>query len=119
MIYARCGNCTTVVPLWCSGQFMPHMPVAPVVTPHGAYCSMCGVLPPVFTCGYCWCRQFLMIQGAQLPAMQVGPGQSVAAAIEAPAGASENMLKKPFATFLENVASGVGTALGQRFGESF
>ena len=115
MIYARCGNCATVVPLWCSGQFMPHMPVQPAATPHGAYCSVCGVLPPVFTCGRCWCRQYLMLEGAALPAMPAGgPGQSVASAVVAPEGAAPSTLRSMLDAFLKSAAAQAGTGFGQQ-----
>jgi hypothetical protein len=70
LLYAGCGNCGAVVPLWCSGQFMPHMPMPVVATPMGAACQMCGVLPQIFTCGNCWTRQFLVLPGAPAPAQQ-------------------------------------------------
>jgi hypothetical protein len=119
VLYARCGNCGQIVPLWCSGQFMPHSPVPAVATPQGAYCSACGILPPIFMCGYCWCRQFLVVQGAQVPATQaIGPGQSVASAVQAPAGASPGMLKDAFAEFLKKAAGEAGSGLGEYLGGS-
>jgi hypothetical protein len=120
VLYARCGNCAQIVPLWCTGQFMPHMPVAPVTTAHGAYCSMCGLLPPIFTCGFCWCRQYLVVQGAQnAAAPAIGPGQQTASAIQAPAGASPGMLKSSFAEFLKSFAGGAGTELSNYLGRAF
>jgi hypothetical protein len=49
---------------------MPHMPMPVAATPMGAACQMCGVLPQIFTCGYCWTRQFLVLPGAPVPAQQ-------------------------------------------------
>ena len=100
---------------------MPRMPVAPVAAPQGAFCSACGILPPVITCGHCWSRQLLILQGTtQYAAMpQLGPRQSVGQPIEAPAAATHSMLKKPFAAFMEKFAAEFGTGLGQPIGGSY
>ena len=86
----------------------------------GAYCSMCGVLPPIFTCGYCWCRQVLMVQGASPPATQAfGPGQGIAAVVQAPAGATPATAKVALAEFLKNFAGELGKGMGQSVSGSF
>ena len=97
MLYARCGFCGGIVPLWCSGQFMPHMPVPVSASPMGATCSVCGVLPPIFTCGFCWNRQFLILPGAPVPDPSLtGTTQGVASVVQAQPGASEGTLKGLF-----------------------
>ena len=110
MLYARCGFCGTIVPLWCAGQFMGHRPVLVVGTPNGAYCSACGILPPIFMCMHCGCRQYLMVQGAPFPAAaSIGPGQVVAAAVQASPQASEGTLKSGF----KAMAQEAGRTFGQ------
>jgi hypothetical protein len=85
--------------------------------PQGAYCSVCGILPPIFTCGFCWCRQYLLVQGAQAPPMNaMGSGQSVAAAIQAPAGAPPNRIKDAFGEFLKGFAGEAGQYAARALG---
>lgn len=114
VLYARCGFCGAIVPLWCSGRFMPHVPVPVAATPMGACCSVCGVLPPVFTCGFCWGQQLLVLSGAQLPASPVpGANQKFAPVIQAQPGASENALQTGFEQFVKSVAGELGKGVGQ------
>jgi hypothetical protein len=72
---------------------MPHMPVPVVATPMGAACQMCGVLPQIFTCGFCWTRQFLVLPGAPVPAQQ-NLAPVVQAQQDAPPGAVMQLLKQ-------------------------
>lgn len=114
MLYARCAYCGGIQPLWCSGLFMPHMPVPVAATPMGAACSACGVLPPVFTCGFCWGRQLLYLQGAPPPAPALpGANQAFAPVIHAPQGASEGTLKNGFNELMRGVGGELGKGLVQ------
>lgn len=112
MLYARCAFCGAIVPLWCSGQFMAHAPVPVAATPMGAACSMCGVLPPIFTCGFCWNRQFLLLPGAPPPAPAYpGATQSMAAVVQAPQNASDSVLRDAFTEFAGELGKGAAQAL--------
>jgi hypothetical protein len=117
VLYARCAFCGAIVPLWCSGQFMPHMPSPVAASPMGAYCSMCGVLSPVFTCGFCWGRQLLALPGAPTPAPAV-PGTSPqhAQVVHAKSGASDKVLNKLFEVGGEIGKEAVRAYFGQRQG---
>jgi len=57
MLYVGCGNCRSVVPLFCAGRFMPHVPLYLEGGPMGIFCGMCGPLPPIFTCMLCGVTQ--------------------------------------------------------------
>lgn len=114
MLYARCGFCGAIVPLWCSGRFMPHMPVAVAATPMGAGCSMCGVLPPFFTCGYCWGQQLLVLPGATAPVSRVpGTSQNFAPVVQAQPGSSDRTLKRAFDEFTTRFAGKLGEGAAQ------
>jgi hypothetical protein len=119
MLYARCAFCGAIVPLWCSGTFMPHMPMPVAATPAGPVCQACGVLPPVFTCGFCFGRQLLVLPGAQPPAPAFpGAQQTYAPVIQAQQGASESTLKKSFAKFAEGFMNQAGqSAANMMFGQ--
>jgi len=84
-----------------------------MATAHGSYCPVCGVLPPVFTCNMCWCRQFLVVQGAPAPMQAFGPGQTYAAAVQAPQGASHGTLKEIFMAALKGAAPVAGEQAAQ------
>jgi hypothetical protein len=111
MLYARCFSCRMVVPLWCSGRFMPHMPQPVAATPMGACCPACGVLPPVFVCGFCWAQQILVLPGTQPFASPV-PGQSqpMAYTVTAPPNAPE---KKLLAEFAKSLGEGLVKGIAQ------
>jgi hypothetical protein len=109
VLYARCAFCGGIVPLWCAGSFMPHAPVAVAATPMGAYCSMCGVLPPMFACGFCGSQQYLVLPGMTPPAPAVpGMGQSYAPVVHEQPNAPKNVLVDA----LEHAAKGFGEAMG-------
>ena len=112
MLYARCGYCGQIAPLWCAGQFMPHPPQPTMASAQGAYCPVCGILPPVFTCNMCWCRQYLVVQGAQVP-MQRMAGQTFAAAVQAPQGTSHGKLMELFMAGAKSFLEGAGNQAGQ------
>ena len=113
MLYARCGYCGQIAPLWCAGQFMAHPPQPTMASAQGAYCPVCGVLPPVFTCNMCWCRQYLVVQGAQAP-MQLPSGQTFAAAVQAPQGTSHSKL----VDLLYGVFKGAAPFAGEQLAQS-
>jgi hypothetical protein len=114
VLYARCGFCAGVAPLWCSGRFMPHVPVYVEATPMGAACSVCGVLPPAFGCMFCGTQQFLLLAGAPNPGLALpGRSQNYAAVIQAPPNASESVLSKGFSKFMSNVGSEFGKGVVQ------
>jgi len=119
MLYARCAFCGAIVPLWCSGRFMPHVPVPVAATQMGAFCSACGVLPPMFTCGFCWSQQLLVLPGAQPPAPAfAGAQQAYAPVVHAQQGASDVSLKKLFGKFAESFVSEAGKgAANAMFGQ--
>jgi hypothetical protein len=110
VLYARCAFCGAIVPLYCSGRFMPHMPVPVVATPMGATCSTCGVLPPVFTCGFCWGQQLLYLPGASAAPQM---GQNYAAVVQAQPGASDSALKGLFKEFGKGVGGELVKGLTQ------
>jgi len=119
VLYARCGFCGGIAPLWCAGRFMPHVPAYVEATPMGAACPMCGVLPPVFTCMVCGNGQFLFLPGAPMPAPSFpGASQNFAPVIQAQPGASESVLTKAFGEFATKFAGVLGTqAAGAMFGQ--
>jgi hypothetical protein len=108
MLYARCAFCGAIVPLWCSGRFMPHVPTPVNATQMGATCGYCGVLPPVFTCGFCWGQQLLVLPGMQPPAAMPGAQQTYAPVVHAQQGASEGSLKKMFGALGEGFMNQAG-----------
>ncbi len=111
MLYAGCGFCGAIVPLWCSGQFMPHVPVAVAATPMGPTCSVCGILPPIFTCGFCWNRQFLVLPGAPATAPLAGSSQNWAPVVQAQPGASQHVVME----LLKEAAGGFGKEAAEVF----
>jgi hypothetical protein len=71
---------------------------------------MCGVLPPVFVCGFCGGQQLLVLPGAAPPAPAMpGANQAYAPVVQAQPNAPEHTLKGP----LEKFAESFGTALGK------
>jgi hypothetical protein len=95
---------------------MPHMPVAVAATQMGACCQVCGVLPPVFTCGFCWGRQMLALPGAAAaPAQAPGGPQAFAPVVQAPKDASgnvlEQLLKEAGKTFVNTLARDAAQAI--------
>lgn len=123
MLYAGCSCCGAIVPLWCSGQFMPHMPTPAVRIPNGVGCPVCGPLPPIFTCGFCWTRQMLFLPGATpmaQPAVAGAPAANVAPVVEAQAGASKSDVSSLFGQFANGFAKQLGqeaaSAIGKRWG---
>ena len=120
MLYARCGFCGGIVPLWCSGQFMPHMPIPVAASPMGPACMMGGVLPPIFTCGFCGGRQVLFLPGAPMPAPAF-PGQTtnVAPVVQAQQNAPPHVLNDMFKQLAGNIGTELGKgAAGALFGQS-
>jgi hypothetical protein len=124
MLYAGCSSCRTIVPLWCAGQFMPHMPVLVAGTAMGPYCNFCGPLPPIFTCTVCWTRQALYLPGMAFTPPRWVPGltQYVAPVVQAPQGLGQNQLTDLFRNsamqFLKEFAGGFGGQLGQDAGSA-
>ena len=122
MLYVGCGNCRSVVPLFCAGRFMPHMPLYVEGGPMGIYCSMCGPLPPMFTCMQCGVTQLTYLSGAALPRQLLLPGapSTVAPVVRAEPSTSHSeltdLLLKAGKTFLEGFAGHAGNQLGDQFG---
>lgn len=83
MLYAGCSVCRGVTPLWCSGQFMPHVPVPAILTPMGFGCQVCGTVPPIFICTFCWTRQQLYFPGSAPTAPAPGATQYMAPVVQA------------------------------------
>ena len=117
MVYARCGYCSQIVPLWCCGQFMAHAPVPPVATPTGVVLDVRRAAADLL-CRFCGCRQYLVVQGAQPPA-GIGQAKAVAAAVTAPPNASSNTLNQAFGEFAKSFAGGMGEQLAQIIGGAF
>jgi hypothetical protein len=112
MLYVGCGNCRTIVPLWCAGQFPPHAPLPVMAGPYGAYCGMCGPMSPVFTCTICWTRQMLFLPGSALrhSSMYPGSNRGIAPAVQAQPGAS-------WSSILKLIGQAVGDYAEQTGGE--
>ena len=124
MLYVGCGNCRAVVPLFCAGRFMPHMPVYVEAGPMGIYCMCCGPMPPIFTCMQCRVTQLAYVSGTTLPTQMMLPGgpSTVAPVVRADAGASGNELKSLLMSagksFLSEFAGHAGGQFGDHFGMS-
>lgn len=109
MLFVGCSFCRAIVPLWCAGQFMPHVPYPVVGTQAGAYCNMCGPLSPVFTCTLCWSRQMLFLPGVSAaPSFYPGFGSNFAPVVQAQPGTSQNVLYDLFKQAASGFASQVG-----------
>lgn len=65
MLFVGCSNCQQIVQLYCTGQFMPHVPIPAVNYGGLPACQYCGQMQPIFTCSICWTRQMLMLVGPQ------------------------------------------------------
>lgn len=123
MLYVGCSYCRSVVPLWCAGQFLPHVPLPAAASPQGVYCNLCGPLFPVFTCTFCWARQMLFLPGVtSVPSsLCPGPTANIAPVIQAPPGASPSVLsdlfKQAASGFLSQLGKEAATALFQTGGE--
>ena len=111
MLYARCAFCGSVIPLMCSGSFMPHPPVYVAASPMGAFCSMCGVLPPYFMCMTCGTQQYLVLPGTRPPAMPAGMSQNLAAVVQASPGQSQGSISD----VLGKIAAGLGKGAMEGF----
>jgi len=114
MLYVGCSNCRTIVPLWCAGQFPPHAPLPAMAGPHGVYCGVCGLMPPIFTCTVCWTRQMLFLPGSAGAPSSIFPGSnlSVAPVVQAQPGASHDLLSSLFKQMMSGFATQVGSGLG-------
>ena len=117
MLYAGCCSCRTIVPLWCAGLFMPHPPAMVHQLPAGAACPMCGPLPPVFTCTYCWTQQWLAIPGGPTPAPSMMPGAPQFAPVaQAPPNSGEGvvagLLKVAATSFAKQCGAELASGLG-------
>jgi hypothetical protein len=112
VLYAMCARCGAIDGLVCNGQFMPHFTQLMVATPMGPACPMCGVLPPIFTCAYCWTRQLLVIPGAPVPAANVaGMGQTLAPVVQAPQNAPKSNLVQLFEPAMKELGKGAAQAI--------
>jgi hypothetical protein len=76
---------------------------------------MCGVLPAMFTCGYCGAWQPMYVQGSPPPRQGLGSGQQIAAAVQVPAGSS-GKAKELIMAFLKGAAGEAGKGFGQAVG---
>jgi hypothetical protein len=119
MLFVGCSSCRSVAPLWCAGQFMPHMPTPVEASPTGPFCRFCGQMPPIFTCMVCGTRQGLLVPGMAAPPVPAGSAAPlVAPAVEAPPGASEGQVHSQLSSFVSDFVSSVGKGVGQEFGQS-
>ena len=108
MLYAGCSVCQGVTPLWCSGQFMPHMPVPAVATQTGYNCQVCGALPPIFTCTYCWTRQLLYLPGSQQTQPSPSVTQYMAPVVQANPGLGQHELNSKFSDVAKKALVDIG-----------
>jgi hypothetical protein len=113
MLFVGCSSCRSIGPLWCAGQFMPHMPVGAAPSPYGPMCGYCGVMPPYFTCTRCGAVQWMYLAGTP-PPQALPQGQLVAPVVQAPQGAAEGEVKGIVMEFAGAVAKSAGEGLGQR-----
>jgi hypothetical protein len=119
MLFAGCSSCRSIVPLWCAGQVMPHMPVPVEPSPMGPYCRFCGQMPPIFTCMVCGTTQGLFMPGmAAPPAPAMGAGPLVAPAVQAPEAASQGDVRSLIMSFVREGVSSMGEQVGQEVGQS-
>lgn len=122
MLHVGCGNCRAVVPLFCAGSFMPHMPTFVFAGPMGPQCPYCGPKPPIFTCMHCGMTQMIYIQGSPYLPPPAAPGmpRMIAPAVNAQPGASASslngMLTSAGAEFLKQFAGHAGGKFGDQFG---
>jgi hypothetical protein len=120
MLHAGCGNCGAVVPLFCAGQFMPHVPLYAEAGPMGIFCRCCGPKQPVFTCTLCGMTQMLYLPGAGFAPQMMGPGapRMVAPVVNAHSGAGgneiKNLLMSAGKSFFSEFASHMGSQLGDQ-----
>jgi len=118
MLYVGCGNCRSIVPLFCAGRFMPHPPLYVDAGYMGIQCGYCGVLPPIFVCTLCGVTQMAYVSGAPVPQQMMLPGapNTVAPVVRADAGASgsdvSKLLIKAAGAFLEHAAGKWGDQFG-------
>ena len=119
MLFTGCSCCRSIVPLYCGGQFVPHVPVPVGATPMGPCCNFCGLLAPVFVCTVCWTRQALYLPGSRFapPVGVPGLSQYVAPVVQAPMGTGQNQLSGLFQSvasqFFKEFAAGFGNQFGQ------
>ena len=119
MLFAGCSSCRSIVPLWCAGQFMPHVPVPVEPSPVGPYCQFCGQMPPIFLCTVCGTRQGLYMPGmAAPPAPAMGAAQLVAPVVQAPQAASHGEIHNLIMSFVREGVSAAGKGFGQQMGQS-
>src|SRR5690349_23248249 len=91
MLFVGCSSCSSIGPLWCAGQMMPHMPMPAEASPYGPACGFCGVMPPYFTCMRCGAVQWMYLQGAGAPPPQ--QGQMIAPVVQASQNAGQGQLR--------------------------
>jgi hypothetical protein len=113
MLFVGCSSCRSIGPLWCAGQFMPHMPLAAEPSARGPTCGFCGVMPPYFTCMRCGAVQWMYLAGTP-PPQAMPPGQLVAPVVQAPQNAGEGQVKGVVSEFVHAVVKSAGDEVGQR-----
>ena len=119
MLFAGCSNCGSIVPLFCAGRFMPHVPVPVEPSPMGPYCGFCGPMPPVFMCTICGTVQGLYIQGMPTQTLQqpgVGPLVAPVVQTQGSAAPSHGEVKNFVHEFIGGLGKGLGGVAGQRMG---
>lgn len=121
MLYAGCSACRAIVPLVCTGQFMPHLPVPVGRNQTGFVCNMCGFVPPVLTCPNCWTQQVLFLPGA-MPAPAATPAggaQAVAPVVQAAPNAERSELSDAFGAFADSFAKELGAQAARAAASTF
>jgi hypothetical protein len=123
MLYVGCGNCRSIIPLYCAGQYMPHAATYVDAAAGGAYCPYCGPLAPVFTCMQCGVTQMMYVAGAGFSPQMMAPGgpRTIAPAVQAAQGTSgsqlTSLLLSAGKSFLTDFAKHAGGQFGDEFGK--
>jgi hypothetical protein len=111
MLFVGCSSCRSIGPLWCAGQFMPHMPVAAEPSAWGPMCGFCGVMPPYFTCMRCGAVQWMYLVGTA-PPQAMPQGQLIAPVVHAPQG--EGQARSLIVELVHEAAKTAGGEVGNR-----
>jgi hypothetical protein len=116
MLYTGCSGCGAVVPLFCAGQFLPHMPMYVQSTPLGIVCNICGILPPVFTCTLCGTVQRLYVQGMNFNPQQVVAGgvSRIAPVVQSNANTKESAVKSLLSNAAKSFAGEFGKGVAKQ-----
>ena len=116
MLHAACSGCGAIVPLFCAGQFFPHMPFYVQLSPMGILCNFCGILPPIFTCTLCGTRQSIYLQGSNFNPQQVMAAgiSKIAPVVQSAPNAKEGTVKQLVKDAAKGFAGEFGKGLASK-----